>query len=159
MWSSVTTMPLPVTTCTAGTTSSSWHSSAHAYADNSNSMVDNEFDMLGTRSRSPMVVSSTACTLPSYSQLSLGMLVPRSLRSLCNCVGFSIIGILVLKFLILPANIENECAMQGWRVLNRLLTFCFHWLMPLRILWNSFKISWMIDKISAFRSCLKTYLF
>jgi len=71
MWSNVTTMSLPLTAGQTGTSSvsSSWH-----YPDNSNNTVDNEFDMLGTRSRSPLVMSSTACTLPSHSQLSTGML-------------------------------------------------------------------------------------
>jgi len=52
--------------------STSWHASAHQYpADNSNSMVDDEFDMLGTRSRSPMMSSAN---IPPHSQLAAGML-------------------------------------------------------------------------------------
>jgi len=57
-----------------GSAPSSWHSPAHGYLDNSNSVVDNEFDMLGTRSRSPMPVSSAVHTVPSPHQLSMGML-------------------------------------------------------------------------------------
>jgi len=76
MWAAVSMVSVPATADQAGTSSmlSSWHSPAHDYPVNSNSMVDNEFDMLGTRSRSPMVMSSTACTIPSHQQFSLGML-------------------------------------------------------------------------------------
>jgi len=74
MWSAGTIVSLPATASQAGTSSVSpaWPSPAHNYPNNSNNMVDNEFDMLGTRSRSPMLISSTACTLPSYNQMSLG---------------------------------------------------------------------------------------
>jgi len=73
MWGAVTTASLPSTTDQAGISSVSptWHYSAHHYPDNSNSMVDNEFDMLGTRSRSPMMFS----TVSSNNQMSLGMLI------------------------------------------------------------------------------------
>lgn len=75
MWSADSAVSPPVTTSQAGTSSmlSSWHSPSHSYPVNTSSMVDNEFDMLGTRSRSPMVMSSTACTIPSQQPLSLGM--------------------------------------------------------------------------------------
>jgi len=68
-------MSLPVTAGQVSTTSmsSTWHSPAHNYPNNSNSMVDNEFDMLGTRARSPMMVSSTAYAAPTHSQLPAGM--------------------------------------------------------------------------------------
>ena len=74
MWSAASTVSQPSTASQAGTSSvlSSWHSPAHDYPINSSSTVDNEFDMLGTRSRSPMVMSSTACAVPSH--LSLGTL-------------------------------------------------------------------------------------
>ena len=77
MWSAESTASsLPATAGQAGTSSmlSSWHSPAHSYPANSSSTVDNEFDMLGTRSRSPMVMSTTACSVPSQQQLSLGTL-------------------------------------------------------------------------------------
>ena len=72
MWGAVSTVSLSATTDQTGITSVSptWHSSAHHYPDNSNSMVDNEFDMLGTRSRSPMM-SSAAGTVPSNKRLSM----------------------------------------------------------------------------------------
>ena len=78
MWgAAVNTTSLPVAgsgQIDTSSVSAAWHSPAHNYPNNSNSTVDNEFDMLGTRSRSPMVTSSMACTIPSHNQFSLGML-------------------------------------------------------------------------------------
>ena len=75
IWGAVSTVSLPATAGQVGITSmsSAWHSPAHNHPNNSNSMVDNEFDMLGTRSRSPMMMSSTAYAAPTHSQLSAGM--------------------------------------------------------------------------------------
>jgi len=70
MWTAATTLSLPPTVSQGGTSSvaTSWHTPApHHFASdssNSNNLVDNEFDMLGTRSRSPMM-TPTACTVPS----------------------------------------------------------------------------------------------
>jgi len=81
MWGVVSEVPSLAATGTSSV-SSAWHFSAH----NSNCMVDNEFDMLGTRSRSPMMTAVSP--LPSHNQLTAGWLMwlMYKLKLICKIV-------------------------------------------------------------------------